>query len=189
MDQIKAIFDALGPSNKYLIWDISLYVLFLLNVVVLMTLPDGSTLGTLLSIIVLIFIFIDKTFAFGHILKAPDPEYCHAKIFIGTYLIRATIFIAPLTIAGGTHEGKVRTAGIVAGMGGAIYMFMRWFTDQRDVDTTIITCFNTDVMMQNAGTLLVLARVVLRDRLLLGTVHRRIPSRVFGNSAAHEVEV
>jgi len=188
METLKEMVNALGPSDQ-LQWDIALYTLFFLNAVLLMLLPDGSTLGTFLSIVVLISVVIDKTFAFGYILKAPDPKYCHAKIFIGTYLIRAAMFVAPLTIAGSTHEGKVRGAGILAGIAGAVYMFGRWFFEQRDVNATRITCLNTEVMIQSAGMILVLARLVLRDRLLLGTVHRGIPAAILGDLPAHEVEV
>jgi hypothetical protein len=79
--------------------------------------------------------------------------------------------------------------GIIAGIWGGVYMFGRWFFDQRDVDATRITCLNTDVMIQSTGMILVLARLVLRDRLLLGTVHRHIPAAILGDLPTHEVEV
>lgn len=193
MEEIKAIVNSLGPTDE-LHWDIALYVLFFVNIIVLLILPDGSTLGTMLSIAVLICIFIDKTMAFGHILKPDDmtPEYCHTKIFIGTYLIRVVIFIAPLTIAGSTDEGKVRAGAIVAGIGGAIYSFLRWFMDQRDVGGTRITCMNpaeTAMMLQSLGVVLILAKITLRDRFLPGSIHRRVPVAVPLELAAHEVEV
>jgi drug/metabolite transporter (DMT)-like permease len=148
----------------------------------------------MLSIAVLISIFIDKTYAFGYILKPTDmtPEYCHAKIFIGTYLLRVVIFVAPLTIAGSTDEGKVRAGAILAGIGGAIYSFIRWFMDQREVSGTRITCMNpaeTAMMLQSLGIMLVLAKIALRDRFLLGTIHRHVPVAVPLELAAHEVEI
>jgi hypothetical protein len=188
METLKEMVNALGPTDQ-LQWDIALYMLFFFNIVLLMLLPDGSTLGTFLGIVVLSSVVIDKTYAFGYIVKAPDPKYCHAKIFIGTYLIRAAMFVAPLTIAGSTHEGKVRTMGIIAGAWGGVYMFGRWFFEQRDISSTRITCMNTDVMIQSAGLFLLLARLALRDRLSLGMVHRNIPAAVLGDLPAHEVEV
>jgi hypothetical protein len=188
METLKEMVNALGPTDQ-LQWDVALYTLFFFNIVLLALLPDGSTMGTLLSIVVLISVVIDKTYAFGYILKSPNPEYCHAKIFIGTYLIRAAMFVAPLTIAGSTHEGKVRTMGIVAGVWGGVYMFGRWFFDQRDISSTQITCMNTDITIQSAGMILMLARLVLRNRLCLGTVHRDIPAAILGDLPAHEVEV
>ncbi|HVO69130.1 MAG TPA: hypothetical protein VMT24_03730 [Aggregatilineaceae bacterium] len=188
METLKEMVNALGPSDQ-LQWDIALYTLFFLNIVLLLLLPDGSTLGTLLSIVVLISVVIDKTYAFGYILKSSNPQYCHAKIFIGTYLIRAAMFVAPLTIAGSTRDDKVRAMGIVAGIGGAIYMFARWFLDQRDISSSQITCMNTDITIQSAGMILVLARLVLRHRLSLGTVHWDIPAAILGDLPTHEIEV
>lgn len=193
MEEVKAIINALGPT-EHLQWDIALYFLFFVNIIVLLLLPDGQTLGTMLSIIVLICIFIDKTMAFGHLLKPDDmtPEYCHTKIFIGTYLIRVVIFIAPLTIAGSTDNSKVRAGAIVAGIGGAIYSFIRWFMDQRDVSGTRITCMNpaeVAMMFQSLGIMLILAKIALRDRFLPGTIHRDVPVAVPFELAAHEIEI
>jgi len=193
MEELKAIIHALGPTDQ-IGWDITLYFLFFINIVVLLLLPDGQTLGTMLSITVLICIFIDKTYAFGHLLKPTDmsPEYCHGKIFIGTYLIRVVIFIAPLTIAGSTDKGKVRAGAIVAGISGAVYSFMRWFMDQRDVSGTRITCMNpveAEMMLQAMGIMLVLAKIALRDRFLPGTIHRGVPVTVPLELAAHEIEI
>ncbi len=191
MEELRAILESVGPSSDTLAWDLTLYTLFLLNVVILLLLPDGSTLGTVLSIAVILCLFIDKTFAFGHLLDSGpySPEYCHAKIFVGTYLIRAVIFAAPLTIAASTDKGSVRTLGVIAGIGGAIYMFLRWFSDQREVEAPNITCFNSEVMVHSASLVLVLGRVALRNRLRLWTVDRDVPGAVPGDLAAHEVEI
>jgi len=191
MEELRAILNSVGPSNDTLAWDLALYGLFFLNLITLLMLPDGATTGTILSILVLISIFIDKTFAFGYLIDSGPytPETCHAKIFVGTYLIRALMFAAPLTVAASTDNGKVRAAGIIAGIGGGVYMFTRWFFDQRDIEAPDITCFNTTVMAQNLGMTLVLARLMLRRRLRLGVVHRHIPVAVAGDFAAHDVEV
>lgn len=190
MSDIKTMAESLWLTDQ-LHWDLTLYWLFLINIVVLLILPDGSTMGTMLSIIVLISIVIDKVYAFGYMVDPGpySPETCHAKIFIGTYLIRAIIFVAPLTIAGSTDEPKVRTAGVIAGISGAVYMFLRWYLDQRDIEAPDIVCLDTDVVIQSVGMLLVLARITLRGRLRLGSVHRHIPVVISGDLAAHDVEV
>ncbi len=191
MEELRAILNSIGPSDATLAWDIALYALFLINVIILLLLPDGSSLGTVLVITVIVCLFIDKTFAFGHIFDSGPytPEYCHGKIFVGTYLIRAVIFAAPLTVAATIEKENVRFLGVVAGIGGAVYMFARWYADQRDVDAPNITCFNSEIMVHSASTLLVLGRVALRKRLGSLTVYRDVPGAVPGDLAAHKVEV
>ncbi len=190
MAELREMAEALWLTDK-IQWDIALYVLFLLNVVMLFTLPDGATLQTFLSIVVLISIVIDKVYAFGYVIDTGPytPQVCHSKIFIGTYIIRAIMFAAPLAIAGLTDEPKVRTVGILAGIGGAVYMFIRWYLEQRDVEAPDIVCLSTDVMWQSAGAALLLARVALGRRLRLGTIHRHVPLAIGGEFAAHEVEI
>lgn len=191
MEELRAILESVGPSNSTLGWDLALYGLFFFNLITLLMLPDGSTTATLLTILVLISIFIDKTFAFGYLIDSGpySPQVCHAKIFVGTYLIRAAMFAAPLTVAASTDSGKVRATALVAGIGGGVYMFLRWFFDQRNIKAPDITCFNTAVMAQNVGMTLVLARLLLRRRLRLGVVYRHIPVAVAGDLAAHDIEV
>ena len=168
MENIQEIIGALGPSDQ-LHWDIMLYVLFFFNVIMLFLLPDGATLHTMLIIIVLVSVFIDKTYAFGHVMNSGryTPETCHAKIFIGTYIIRAMMFIAPLIIAGSTDKGNVRALGILLGALGVGYILARWYMDQREVETPEITCMATSMVAQNAGMVLILAYATLRRSLPL----------------------
>jgi len=190
MPELREMAEALWLTDK-IQWDIALYVLFLLNLAALFTLPDGATLQTFLSIVVLISIVIDKVYAFGYIIDPGpySPQVCHSKIFIGTYIIRAIMFAAPLAIAGLTDEPKVRLFGLLAGIGGAIYMFMRWYLEQRDVKAPDIICLNTGVLWQSAGAALLLARIALGRRLRLGTVHRHVPLAILGELAGDKVEV
>ncbi|MBI5959342.1 MAG: hypothetical protein HY866_11440 [Chloroflexi bacterium] len=190
MEDFREILNYLGPGDE-LHWDIALYLLFLLNVVVILTVPEGNALATFLCIMVLVFIFIDKTYAFGFMLDPGrwTPKQCHTEIFVGTYLIRAAMFIAPFSIAGFVREGKSRGPAILAGIGAVVYSFMRWFMDQRNITAPEITCFNTEVMLQSVGIILILAKIALRDRLLLGTINRRVPGTVLRQPAAHEIEI
>ena len=191
MENLDKIIESLWLTDN-IHWDLTLYWIALINLVVLMLQPDGAPImGTMLSIGAIMCAVIDKTYAFGYMF---DPgrytaETYHAKIFIGTYLIRAIMFVGPLAVAGSTEEGKVRGAAILAGISGAIYMFMRWFMDQRDVKTDQITMLDFEILPQVAGMALILAQITLRNRFLPGRVNRHVPVTVLGELAAHEVEV
>jgi len=193
MEDIRTIITSIGPgSGQQLIWDLTLYWLFLINIVML--LMESSAFGTNIAIAVLLAVFIDKTFAFGYMFNPDngiydDPKTCHAKVFVGTYLIRVIMFAGPFAVAGSTSAGKARGIGILAGLSGVVYMFARWFFEQREVSTTRVTCENTDWVIQSAGLILILAKLVLRDRLLPGAVHRHIPIAVTRHFAADDVEV
>ncbi len=190
MGDFQPIIDAIGPTEN-LHWDIFLYVLFFFNLIMLLILPDGSTMHTMLVILVLISIFIDKTYAFGHLLNSGlyTPETCHAKVFVGTYLIRALIFVAPLMIAGSTTEGKIRGLGILLGVLGTGYMAGRWFLEQREFEAADIVCMDVGTVAQNAVMIITLAYATLRRSSALFAVDRAVPGAILGELATHEVEV
>jgi hypothetical protein len=194
MEDVKTIVNSLGPgSGRQLLFDIALYWMFLVSIGIMFL--DDSSFGTNVSMAVLLCIFIDKTFAFGYMFNPDngwvdnDPETCHAKVFVGTYLIRVVMFAGPFAVAGSTTSGKVRAAAILAGLSAVVYMAARWFFEQREFNASRVTCFNTDMVIQNAGMLLVLAKITLRDRLRLGSIYRHIPVTITRNFAAHDVEV
>ncbi|NLE51893.1 MAG: hypothetical protein GX613_10855 [Chloroflexi bacterium] len=193
MDELREILNALWLTDE-IHWDISLYVLLVLNLILLLQQPDAQPLATGLCIIVLVAIVIDKVKAFGYMFPASayyTREQCHEQIFIGTYLIRAVIFAAPLSVAGMTKNPDSRPVGIIAGVLGGAYMFVRWFLEQRDVplDDLFCTFLFTGFALQQGGLLLLASRVALRDRLLLGRVHRHAPVLITLELAADEVEV
>jgi len=192
MADVKEMISALGLTDE-IHWDIALYVLFFLNLI-LMSLQSGSSaFGALLSIVILVSIVLDKTRAFGYMLDPGPygPTRCHEEIFLGTYLIRVAMFALPLTIAGMTKNGKARGLGILTGIAGGAYMFIRWYMEQRDVTTKDLTCayLFTTFALQNVGVILVIARLYWRENLHLGTVYRDIPVTVTRDLAAHDVEV
>lgn len=189
MDELREMLSALWLTDE-LHWDISLYVLFVLNLILLLMQPDGQPVATGLCIIVLVAIMIDKVKAFGYMFPASPyytREQCHEQIFIGTYLIRAAIFAAPLSVAGMTKNPGSRLWGIVAGILGGVYMFARWFMEQRDVPIDDLFCATAfaGLALHQMG----LALVGKRDRRLLGRVHRHAPVLVTVELAADEVEV
>jgi len=189
MENLKEMIDYLWLTDD-LHWDLALYWIFLINIVMLFTLPDGSTLGTSIAIIVIIGAVIDKVYGFGFMLDPGryTPERYHAEIFIGTYLMRAVMFVGPLSVAGSTDNPKTRAVGILAGLSGGVYSFARWYFDQREVSTTDIGLYlHWEMFAQSAGMVLVLAHLALRRRF--GFVHRDVPVTVTRVLAAHDVEV
>jgi hypothetical protein len=194
MEDVRTIINSLGPgTGQQLFWDIALYWLFFINFILLFI--DGTSFGTNITMAVLVCIFIDKTFAFGYMFNPKnglydnDPQTCHAKVFVGTYLIRVAMFAGPFAVAGATNKGKVRAVGILAGLSAVVYMLGRWYFEQRDFKASTITCENTDVVIQSVGMILVLAKIALRERLPLGTIHRHIPVTIARDAGAHDIRV
>ncbi|MBN1565819.1 MAG: hypothetical protein JXA10_18395, partial [Anaerolineae bacterium] len=146
---------------------------------------DGSAFASLICIIILVSVVIDKTFGFGYMLDPGPytPEVCHEQIFFGTYLIRVAMFVGPLSIAGMTQNPKSRGVAIVAGISGGVYMFARWYYDQRDSPYEDIVCSSY------IGFFMLAARVYLGSRFRLGTIYRHIPVTVTGQHSAHKLEV
>lgn len=190
MDNLGEIFRALGPNSGELLWNISLYSLFFLNIILLLLIPDGDSMHTMLVIVVLMGVIIDKTFAYGYFLAEPETAVkCHTEDFIGTYLTRAYMFIGPWIVAGSTSEGKVRGLAIIAGIGGLAYSIGRWFLEQREATGTSIVCFVTGLWaMQTLLPFVPLGYAFLRRKLGL-VVNGHVPVTVVGELAAHEVEV
>ncbi|MBN1680053.1 MAG: hypothetical protein JW966_07155 [Anaerolineae bacterium] len=174
-------------------WDLALYWIAFINILVMLLQGDGATLQIMLSIIAVMSAVIDKTHGFGHMLDTGpySPVKCHEEIFLGTYLIRVAMFVAPLTVAGSTKSPKSRGVAVVAGVSGGAYMFIRWYFEQRDVTSTKLTCSTlmATLTLQNMGMFLILARVALRDKLTLGAIHRHIPVLVPRNFATDDIEV
>jgi hypothetical protein len=192
MDQFKEMINALWLTDE-IHWDLALYGLFLLNLILLIMQTEGSALATGLLIIVLVSLIIDKTRAFGYMIEFDMTRYTreqfHEQIFIGTYLIRVAMFAVPLSIAGMTKNEKSRGPAVVAGIAGGAYMFTRWFFEQRDVagSDVGIGYIPAAMMMQHIGLLLMLVRITLRNSLR--TVYRDVPVTVTGELAAHDVEI
>lgn len=191
MDQLRPMIDALWLT-KEIQWDLALYWLFLINVILLMMQGEGQAMASGFLMIVLISIVIDKTFGFGYLLDPGpyDPVTCHEQVFFGTYLIRVSMFVLPLMIAGMTQNPKSRGVGILAGISGGVYMFGRWFLQQRNSPYTDLVCSTSTTgslfLMQSAGMVLILAHVALRRRLTF--IHRDVPVTVFSDFAAHNIE-
>ncbi len=179
--------------TKEIQWDLALYGIFLINLVLLAMQPEGSALATFLGIATLVSAAIDKVHGFGYMLDPSPytPTRFHEEIFLGTYLIRVIMFAAPLSIAGMTRNRDARGVAVVAGIGGGAYLFIRWYVEQRDVKTKDIGIgyLFSGMALNYLGAALIVARLALRERLRLGSVNRDIPVTVAGDIAAHNIEI
>lgn len=114
---INEIIQLLLPASTFpqLLWDILLYLIFFMVIIVMFMQPEGSLTITILMAIVVVGIFIDKVQALpGH------------RCSFGTLLIRISFFVAPLLTAGLTKNGKSRLPAIIAAVLGLGYMFFLW---------------------------------------------------------------
>jgi hypothetical protein len=188
MGNYKEMLDYLWLT-EHIQWDLALYGLFFLNLLMLFMQGDGNAFGTMLCIAVMVSCVIDKTYAFGYMLD-PAPytaEQYHSEVFIGTYLIRVAMFVGPLTIAGSTKNPKLRFIAIIAGVSGCSYMFARWYTDQRESNVKG-TIGYLHLGAQSLMVTLVLVRAIAREKLAV-VVDRNVPGAVFSDLAADDVEV
>ena len=80
MGEFGEIISALKPSAGGLGWSITLYTLFFLNIILL--LMEGTSFGTNIGIVVLLCLFIDKTFAFGHMFNPNDTYFDNVTLNI-----------------------------------------------------------------------------------------------------------
>lgn len=193
MGELEQMMNSLGPGTGALQWNLALYWLFFLNIIILFIMPDGATLQMAMGIIVLVSIVLDKTYGFGYLFNPGrySAEYYHEQIFFGTFLIRVAMFVFPAIMAGSTRDGKVRGLGIIACLSGAVYVFARWYMDQRDNKSHEIVMIDMEgeMVAQSVGMMLVLAQITLRRHWQLGRVNRYVPVTVAGELAADELEV
>ena len=145
------IQDILLPQEGQLIWDGMVYGLLFFSLIGLFMLSQGSMSDTLLISGVVMFCVLDKTYAWGYIVK-PDgvypgmptdctlyPNICERDvrvaahlIHLGTYMMRVLMFAFPLVVMGQTRVGKARIiAGMIAVYAG-VYSAARWYFQQRN---------------------------------------------------------
>lgn len=172
-------------------WDLALYGIVLINIILLFVLPDGSTLGMPLAVLVITCAVIDKVHGFGYMLEKPDPIKFHEEVFFGTYLIRVIICLAPALVAGNTESSKARVVGILAFLGGGAYMIARWYVEQRNVPDQGfgIGFIPFDFVPQVAGMMFVMWGTSLRSRLRWLVIDRDVPAPAMGDPATHSIKI
>ncbi|MBL8165433.1 MAG: hypothetical protein JNJ61_25845 [Anaerolineae bacterium] len=113
------ILAALGPrSGTALIYDIFLYIIFILAVVAMFMQSDKQTVPTILMGLVAALAVIAKL----DILPPKD---------FGSLVINAGMFVIPLIVTGITKAKKSQPLTIIGGVLAGIYFFMFWVISQR----------------------------------------------------------
>ena len=95
-----------------------LYVLIFLYVIILMLQKKSNLFITILMTIAIMCALIDKIDALPH------------QSF-GVFIVRILMFTIPLVVAGMTKWEKARGPGILAGFIAVVYLFARWFGEQK----------------------------------------------------------
>ncbi|MCA0452468.1 MAG: hypothetical protein LCI00_00660 [Chloroflexi bacterium] len=101
-----------------LVYDIFLYIIFVLNLILMFGQSDKQTIPTIfaggaaaLAVIAKLDVFTPKTF--------------------GSLIVNAGMFVLPLIVVGISRAKKVQPLGVISGVLAAIYFFMFWFFSQR----------------------------------------------------------
>jgi hypothetical protein len=101
-----------------LVYDIILYIIFILIVLVMFMQSDKQLVPTVLAGLVGAMAVIAKLDVFN-------------SDAFGSLVINAGIFVFPIIIAGITKAKKSQPLAVIAGVLGGVYFFMFWFLSQR----------------------------------------------------------
>jgi hypothetical protein len=116
---LQEILANLAPrSGIYLLYDIFLYVIFFLNLILMFGQSDKQTIPT---------IFAGAAAALAVIAKL---DVFRATAF-GSLIVNAGMLILPLLVFGISNAKKVKPLGIISGVLAGVYFFMFWFISQR----------------------------------------------------------
>lgn len=120
------IIALLGPRDGVqLYWDILLYLIFFLALVMLGFMPDKNMLPTILTACVLLLAVIAK-------LDVLEPKE------FGTLVVNCGLFVIPFIVAGmvrnsrSAKAGRVMAPAVIAGSLGGVYFMMFWFLAQQN---------------------------------------------------------
>ncbi len=116
---LQQVLSQLAPrSGVNLIYDIVLYVVFVLDLILMFGQSDKQTITTVmaggaaaLAVIAKLDVFTPKTF--------------------GSLIVNAGMFVLPLLVVGISKAKKVQPVGVISAVFSAIYFFAFWFFSQR----------------------------------------------------------
>lgn len=122
MDQVnlQEILSKLAPRTDgfNLIYDIFLYLIFILNLILMFGQSDKQTVPTIfaggasaLAVIAKLNVFSPSSF--------------------GSLMVNAGMLILPLLVVGISKAKKVQPLGVISGVLAALYFFLFWFLSQR----------------------------------------------------------
>jgi hypothetical protein len=123
---IQEILKLLGPNTGDILWNLLLYIIFILALITLFTMPDKNMLPSLLMGGVLIAAVIAK-------LSTSSTQPILRPREFGMFLINIVMFVFPLLVAGivrARKKGRTVTLSIITGVFGGMYFFFYWFLEQ-----------------------------------------------------------
>jgi hypothetical protein len=116
---VQDILAKLGPRPGIaLVWDIFLYLVFLLAVIVMFMQSDKQLVPTLMAGAVAAMAVIAK-------LDVLAPRE------FGSLIINAGMFVLPMIIAGITQAKKSQVPSVICSVFAGLYFFLFWFVAQR----------------------------------------------------------
>ncbi len=117
---VQEILSKLGPRGGVnLVYDIILYILFILNLIIMFMQSDKQLVPTLFAGLAAALTVVAKLDVLG-------PKE------LGSLIVNAGIFVLPLIIAGITRAKKSTPLAVISGLLAAVYFFAFWFFNQRD---------------------------------------------------------
>lgn len=123
---IQEILKLLGPQTGNMLWNILLYLIFILSVAAILGMPDKNMLGSVLMGAVALAAVIAKLSTSAIPPLFPKREF-------GMFVINALIFVFPFLTAGvvrARKKGRTVTICIITGLLGGMYFFFFWFLEQ-----------------------------------------------------------
>ena len=116
---IQQILSQLAPrSGINLIYDIMLYIIFIMDLILMFGQSDKQTIPTIfaggaaaLAVIAKLDVFTPKSF--------------------GSLMVNSAMFVLPLLVVGISKAKKVQPLGVISGIFSALYFFAYWFFSQR----------------------------------------------------------
>ncbi len=116
---IQEILSKLAPrSGVNLIYDIFLYIIFFMNLILMFGQSDKQTVPT---------IFAGAAAALAVIAKL---DVFSPKSF-GSLIVNAGMLVLPLLVVGISKAKKVMPLGVISGVLAGLYFFAFWFFSQR----------------------------------------------------------
>jgi hypothetical protein len=117
LQQVLAHLAPRGGVN--LIYDIVLYIIFILDLILMFGQSDKETLTTIMA---------GGAAALAVVAKL---DFFQPKSF-GSFIVNSGMFILPLLVVGMSRKGKkVQPIGVISAVFSALYFFAFWFISQR----------------------------------------------------------
>lgn len=123
---MKQLLYYLDPRTDF-IWGYFLIVIMILAIVVLLMQKRGDLQITIFMSIPILASLIDKV----AVTPSGQPQGPLDRTSFLAFIMRITLFVFPFITAGMTKWPKSRMPAVLCGVTGMIYLFLRWFFEQR----------------------------------------------------------